>query len=141
MVLPEALTAASTVKAVVTHLGQWLRNLRKAGQERQQQSLRAIDKVIPALRMTEAYARGVKAGVSNPSTEGQLAARWTELALELEALGLKSLAKKCDVTGRYWANPGQFPPGFLEQADIGLEAVERLARDLKAKVKLGIART
>ena len=133
----DPVSAASTAKAVVTHAAKWLHNLWKAGQDRQRQSLRAIDKVIPALRMTAAYCRGLDSGIVNPTTEGEIAAKWSELANELEDLGLKVLAKKCDVKGRYWADPAQFAPGFLEQADVSFEAVEKLARDLKARIRAG----
>lgn len=128
---------SSTAKTVATHAAKWLHNLWRASEDRQKESMRAIDKVIPALRMTSAYCRGLDKGIVNPTTEGEIAAKWSELANELEALGLKALAKKCDVKGRYWANPDQFAPGFLEQADISFEAVEKLARNLKAKIRAG----
>ena len=133
----ETLITASTVKAVGTHVAKWLNNLWRAGQQRQLQSLGAIAKVIPALRKTEAYCRGLAKGDVNHSTEAELAFHWSALAAELEMLELKALAKKCDMKGRYWANPDQFSPEFLQQADIGLKSVERLARELRAKVTLG----
>jgi hypothetical protein len=136
----DPITAASTAKAVAIHATKWLHNLWRAGEERQKQSLRAIDKVIPALRLAAAYSRGLQKGIINPTTEGEIAAKWSELANELEELGLRDLAKKCDVKSRYWADPDQFAPGFLEQADIGLEAVEKLARELKAKIRAGTHR-
>jgi hypothetical protein len=131
----DPITITSTAKSIAIHSATWLRNLWRASEERQKQSIRAIDKVIPALRLTAAYSRGLKNGVSNPSTEGEIASRWSELANELYELGLDSLAKKCDVKGRYWADPDQFAPGFLDDADISLPAVEKLAKDLKIKIK------
>lgn len=136
----DTVVAASTAKTIATHVAKWLHNLWRAGESRQKQSLQAIDKVIPALRLTAAYSRGLQKGIVNPTTEGEIAAKWSELANELYDLGLDALAKKCDVSGRYWADPAQFAPGFLEQADVGLEAVEKLARDLKAKIRAGTHR-
>ena len=87
--------------------------------------------------MTQAYSRGLSQGDRNHSTEANIAAKWTELGYELEQLGLDSLAKKCDIKGRYWADPTQFDREFLDQAKTDLASVEKLARDLQIKVTLG----
>ena len=135
----EPLSALGIAKTVATHVATWLRNLARARSARQQESLLAINHVIAALRMTQAYSRGLEAGHQNHSTEGEIAAQWTRLSHELERLGLTALAKKCDITGRYWADPAQLDEAFLREARTDLASVERLARDLAVKIRLGEA--
>ncbi len=136
---PDPLSALNLAKLIGTHLATWLRNLARAKQDRQQESLRAVNGVVAALRMTQAYTRGLQAGERNHSTEGEMAAKWTELAYELERLGLDALAKKCDVSGRYWADPSQFDQAFLAQAGTDLAVLEKQARELQARIKSGQA--
>ena len=45
------------------------------------------------------------------------------------------LAKRCDINGRYWADPEQFDADFLRRADIGLARMEQLARQLLAGIE------
>jgi len=132
----EPVSVVGIAKTIGTHVATWLRNLTRAKAARKQESLRALNKVIAALRMTQAYSRGLSEGQRNHSTEADIAFKWTELAYELEQLGLKTLAKKCDIKGRYWADPNQFDREFLEQAKTDLASVEKLARDLQNKIKL-----
>lgn len=131
----ETLTAIA--KVLGTHVATWLRNLSRAKSDRQQESLQAINKVVLALRLTQAYSRGLQEGQKNHTTEGKIAVQWTELGQELERLGLQSLAKKCDIAGRYWADPSQLDAEFLRQAKTDLASVEKLARDLQVKIRLG----
>ena len=60
---------------------------------------------------------------------------WTELGFRLTDLGLDKLAKRCDISGRYWADPQRFDDDFLARADVGLERMEQLARHLIAEVE------
>ena len=60
---------------------------------------------------------------------------WTELSFKLADLKLSKLAKRCDIKGRYWANPAQFDAEFLQKADVGLETMERLARQMVAEIE------
>ena len=133
----ETLSTIAIAKALGTHVATWLRNLSRAKTDRQQESLQAVNKVILVLRMTQAYSRGLQAGEKNHTTEGKIAVQWTELGQELERLGLEALAKKCDIAGRYWADPSQLDAEFLRQAKTDLASVEKLARDLRVKIKLG----
>ncbi len=135
--MPEPLTTLATSKELAQHVLKWLTNLRRAGRERQQQSLLAVHKVIALARRTKAYSRGVKAGQQDFKAEAELAATWADLGFELKRLGLKALAKKCDVTSRYWADPQQFSPAFLVEADISFDSVERLARQLEVQIEHG----
>lgn len=133
----EILSAVGIAKTLGTHVAAWLRNLSRARAERQQESLKAINKVILVLRMTQAYSRGLQAGEKNHTTEGEIAVQWTELGQELERLGLGALAKKCEIAGRYWADPSQLDAEFLRQAKTDLASVEKLARELQVNIKLG----
>ena len=130
----------STLWELVKHLKQWLTNLRRAGEARKRQSIDALRAVIVAARATRVYLR--RLGDSEPADhaeEARLSRRWTELGFVLKDLGLGALAKRCDVSGRYWSDPAQFDADFLERADVGLERMEKLARQTLAEVERGRA--
>ena len=104
----EAITASSLWE-LVRHLKRWLVNLHRAGHARKAQSIRALRAVILASRLTSVYLRQLNdTGQQSHTTEGQLSEEWTRLGFELQDLGLTSLAKRCEIKGRYWANPQQF---------------------------------
>lgn len=120
---------------LIRHLKQWLINLRKAGLARKAESVEALRAVIVAARETSAYMRRLsETGQQDHKVEAELAATWTRLSFLLTDLKLTKLAKRCDIKGRYWANPGQFDPAFLEKADVGLERMEQLARQTLAEI-------
>ena len=52
--------------------------------------------------------------------------------ISLSDLGLSKLARRCEISGRYWADPSTFDAVFLDKADVGLE---RLALELLAGPK------
>lgn len=132
----EPVLPAKSAASLVKYLIQWLRSLSKASEERKAACIHAIEGVITGVRRTERYCRERDEGKVNPETEAQLAAMWTELGFQLEALGVKKLAKRCDVKGQYWASPQKFSEEWWEQADIGLASVERLARRIRAEVQV-----
>ena len=122
--------------ALLRHAGRWLANLRRAGQRRRLESREALRAVIKAARRTRSYVRHLKhPGIADPEIEADLAELWTNLGFRLQDLGLGSLAKRCDIKGRYWADPAQFDRHFLARADVSLERIERLARELLAEIK------
>ena len=122
--------------ALVKHLKQWLLNLRRAGSDRKAQSIQALRSVIIAARHTRVYVRQLnEAGEQSHETEAELSIQWTRLGFELHDLGLNKLAKRCEIKGRYWANPSQFDPAFLQKADVGLERMEQLARQMVADIE------
>jgi len=118
------------------HLRQWLVNLNRAGAERKRESIDALRAVTLAARSTRVYLRRVAdtAG-SDHAEEARLSEMWTALGFKLRDLGLGALAKRCDITGRYWADPAQFDGDFLDRADVGLERMEQLARQLVAEIE------
>jgi hypothetical protein len=121
---------------LVKHLKQWLVNLRNAGQARKTESIDALRAVIVAARQTSAYVRRLNdIGQQDHAEEADLSAMWTELSFKLADLKLTKLAKRCDIKGRYWANPAQFDAEFLEKADIGLARMEQLARQMVAEIE------
>ena len=121
--------------ALLRHAGRWLANLRRAGQRRRQESREALRAVIKAARRTRTYVRHLKRHRrADAKIEADLAELWTTLGFRLQDLGLGSLAKRCDIKGRFWADPAQFDPQFLARADVSLERIERLARELLAEI-------
>lgn len=132
--MPEVTLSAATVGTLSKHLAQWIRGLFRASAQRQAECIRAINAVIAGVRRTRAYARQRNAGRVDPGTEADLALMWTQLGHQLETLRVPKLAKRCDVKGRYWSDPGAFSKEWLADADIGLDSVEGLARRLKAQV-------
>jgi hypothetical protein len=133
--MPELITSVSLWE-LLKHSATWVRNLSRASDKRKAESIEAVREVVRASRSTAVYMRtlGNKAE-RNFEVENQIAMMWTNLGFRLNDLGLKPLAKKCDIKGQHWANPGQFNDDFLEKADVKLEAMERHAllilRDLE----------
>jgi hypothetical protein len=120
---------------LVKHLKQWLVNLRKAGDARKRESVEALRAVIVAARHTSVYVQRLnEPGQQDHAEEARLTAMWTGLSFMLADLKLFKLAKRCDIEGRYWANPAQFDAGFLEKADVGLDRMEQLARQMVAEI-------
>jgi hypothetical protein len=127
-----ALITDISLWALIRHLGAWLNNLRRAGD----QSIKALRRVITAARTTRAYLRKLNdTARQDHAQEAKLAEKWTRLGFELQDLGLGALAKRCDITGRYWADPAQFEPEFLDKADVGLARMEQLARQMVAEIE------
>ncbi len=126
---------AGTLTALAKYLAQWLRGLGNASDARKVACIDAINSVISGVRRTQVYCRKRDSGHSSLDTEAELAVMWTELGHKLETLGVKKLAKRCDVKGRYWASPQEFSAEWLTQADVALVSVDRLARQLKAQVQ------
>lgn len=131
----EPILPATSSASLLKFLLQWLRSLSKASAERKVACVHAIEGVLVGVRRTERYIRERNAGKVDPRTESELAAMWTELGFQLEALGVRKLAKRCDVKGQYWASPGKFSEQWWDQADIDLDSVAKLARQIKADVQ------
>lgn len=123
--------------ALAGHIAKWLANLNRAKEDRKRQSLLAVNKVVVLVRKTMVYSRALKQGSKDFNVESNLATEWSELAFELSNLKLDALAKKCDLKGRYWADPEGFSKDFLFEADISFQTVDRLARNISVKVKTG----
>ena len=118
------------------HLRSWLANLQRAGKERKRQSIDALRAVVVACRHTRAYLRGLQdTATQNHAEEARLAGMWTELEFRLSDLGLSKLAKRCDISGRYWSDPGRLDDDFMQKADVGLDRMEQLARQMIAEVE------
>jgi len=125
-----------SLRELFRHLGQWLSNLKRAGDERQRQSIASLRAVVIAARHTKTYVRQLRdTARQDHREEAKLATMWTELSFRLTDLKLTRLAKRCDIKGRYWADPSRFDDDFLEKADVGLERMEQLARQLIAGIE------
>ena len=121
------------LRELFRHLRAWLANLQRASAARKRESLAALRAVVMAARHTQVYLRRLRQdGGQDHATEANLAGMWTDLGFRLQDLGLTKLAKRCDINGRYWADPEQFDDAFLREADAGLQRMERLARQLLA---------
>jgi hypothetical protein len=121
--------SAKELLSIITHVKQWVGNLRRARQQRKQESKQALRAVISAVRETTVYMRSLKeGGKKSIDKEERLSLKWTRLAFELEDLGLNKLAARCSIKGRYWANPADFDQGFLERAGMRLSDIETLAQ-------------
>jgi hypothetical protein len=121
---------------LIKHLGSWLTNLRRAGSQRKEASIGALRAVILAARDTTVYVRQLNdTGLQDHHEETRLSLMWTELSFRLTDLGLNKLAKRCDIKGRFWANPNQFEDGFLDKADVSLEKMEQLARQMVVEIE------
>ena len=131
-----ALLTEISLRELFRHLGQWLANLKRAGSERQQQSIASLRAVVIAARHTKTYVRQLRdTSKADHREEARLSTMWTELGFRLQDLKLNKLAKRCDIRGRYWADPASFDSDFLDKADVGLERMEQLARQLIAEIE------
>ena len=118
------------------HLKAWLANLQRAGASRKRESIEALRGVVLAARLTQTYLRKLQdSKTRDHAEEGRLTHTWTELGFRLGDLGLNKLAKRCDVSGRYWADPKRFDADFMDKADVGLERMEQLAKTLIVEVE------
>ena len=123
---------------LIKHLKQWLTNLNRANSARQRRSIEALRAVVIAARHTQAYVRLLNDTANQDhKQEAKLSEMWTELGFKLTDLGLSKLAKRCDIKGRYWADPSRFDNEFLQKADVGLERMEQLARQMLAQIERG----
>ena len=131
---PEIVTSVSLWE-ILKHTAAWLRNLSRASKNRKLESTAAVREVVLASRKTAVYLRRLReSGQRSHETELELAMIWTELGFKLNDLGLTALAKRCDIKGRHWSDPGQFDDDFLEKADVSLETMERLARSIQSEL-------
>lgn len=131
-----SLPTTPSLSELLTHALRWLANLRRAKAARIRASREALQQVVLAARETAVYVRQREQGIVDHKRETELTRRWTALGFQLQSLGLCKLAKRCDISGRYWANPEFQSATFIEQADIKLERMELLARQLLAELGL-----
>lgn len=130
-----SLISDSLLRELFRHLRAWLTNLQRAGHERKRQSIDALRAVVVAARHTQVYLRKLRVDAcQDHGEEAKLAGMWTELGFRLVDLQLTRLAKRCDITGRYWADSDQFDADFLRKADVGLQRMEQLARQMIAEI-------
>lgn len=121
---------------LIKHAGSWVVNLRRAGAARKGESVNALRQVILASQKTSVYIRQINdTGHKDHNTEAELSTAWTELSFKLEDLGIDSLAQRCRMKGKHWADPNQFANEELEKADIGLEKMETLASEILSEVR------
>lgn len=120
------------------HGSKWLANLRRAKVDRKRESVQALRRVITASRETAVYIRQLSdEGRPDHQTEKQLSLLWTELGFALEDLGIPKLAKRCQIKGKHWSDPHYYDPDFLDKADVSLDRMERLAREMLAEINSG----
>jgi len=130
----EALTT-KVLGDLFNHGYKWLTNLRRAKTERKQESIQALRQVVTASRKTAVYIRELNDnGNRNHETETHLSLLWTELGFTLEDLGISKLAKRCQIKGKHWSDPGHYDKNFLDKADVSLDKMEKLAHELLAEI-------
>ena len=113
----------------------WLTNLQRAGRDRKLQSRKALREIIIASRETAVYMRQMKdTGKADHNKEARLSILWTNLGFSLEDLGIPKLAKRCSITGKIWADPSHYDEDFIDKADVSLESIERMAREILAQM-------
>ena len=113
---------------LLTHVKRWVSNLLRARKGRKAESKKALRSVIRAVRETEIYIRQLKeGGKKSIKTEKELSLLWTDLSFMLKDLKLEKLAKRCQIKGKYWADPSRYDSDFLNRAGTKLPEVERVA--------------
>jgi len=120
---------------IFKHTGSWLVNLGRAGEARKRQSVKALREVITAARETAVYIRQMReTGRRDHAAEKYLTVLWTELGFALQDLGIGKLAKRCQIKGKEWSNPEDYNPGFFAKADMSLERMERMAKEILRQI-------
>ncbi|MGB0986127.1 MAG: hypothetical protein ACPGVL_02830 [Pseudoalteromonas spongiae] len=119
------------------HGSTWLVNLSRAKSARKSASVKALRKVITSSRETAVYIRQLNDTNNHRDHEREryLSMLWTELGFELEDLGINNLAKRCQIKGKHWSDPQHYHADFLQKADISLDRMERIAREVLAGIK------
>jgi len=113
---------------LLTHVKRWVSNLLRARKGRKAESKKALRSVIRAVRETEIYIRQLKeGGKKSIKTEKELSLLWTDLSFMLKDLKLEKLAKRCQIKGKYWADPSRYDSDFLNKAGTKLPEVESVA--------------
>lgn len=116
---------------IFKHARSWLANLHRAGDRRKQQSIQALRSIILASRETAVYMRFMnESGIRSQETESHLSLLWTDLGFALQDLGIEKLAKRCQISGKHWADPEHYDEEFIQKADISLERMEQLAKQI-----------
>jgi len=114
--------------AMLTHVKQWVSNLKRAKVARRHESMAALRGVIKAVRETTIYLRGLREGKAKSiKNERKLSMLWTDLSFELQDLGLRKLADRCCTKGKYWADPAAMDKELIEKAGARLADIESLA--------------
>ncbi len=120
---------------LLKNIKSWLTNLNRASKERKEQSIKALRNVITASRETAVYIRQMNdTGNRSHETEAHLALLWTELGFALEDIGIAKLAKRCQIKGKEWADPGHYDKDFIQKADVSLDRMEKLANEILVQI-------
>jgi hypothetical protein len=126
--VPAVELSVSEWLSIITHVKKWVTNLLRAKADRKKESKEALRAVIMAVRETTLYVRNIReSGEKSIEKERELSLLWTDLSFRLKDLGLRKLAKRCNIKGRYWADPTLFDAEALDVAGIRLSDIERLA--------------
>jgi hypothetical protein len=134
--MPVVELTASEWLVIITHVKKWVTNLLRAKANRRRESKDALRAVIKAVRKTTLYIRNIhEGGKKSIEKEGELSLLWTELSFRLEDLGLRKLARRCDIKGSYWADPTSFDKDSLFRADIRLSEIEEIANSSLKELK------
>ena len=113
---------------LITHVKRWVSNLLRARTKRKAESKEALRSVIRAVRETEIYIRKLnEGGKKSIKSEKELSLLWTNLSFLLRDLKLEKLAERCEIKGKYWADPSRYDSDFLNKAGTKLPEVERVA--------------
>lgn len=121
---------------IFRHVRAWLANLNRAGQARKIESVKALREVVTASRETAVYIRQMHdTGKRDHGTERHLTVSWTRLGFALRDLGIEKLAKRCQIAGKDWSMPGHYDKDFLDKADISLDRMEQLAREILHQIE------
>ncbi len=127
--------SAPSLWDLLKHAALWLRNLSRAGEARKTESRAAVRQIITAAQETSVYVRRLnETGRPSHSAEAKISRLWTELSFQLEDLGIEKLAKRCRIKGKYWSDPSHYDSEFLEKADISLDRMEKLSKEILADI-------
>ncbi len=119
---------------VAKHLKKWVTNLKRARENRKNESIEALRQVIVASRGMRIYINEWKEGVRDYPSEKQLSEEWTKLGFLVKDLGLQDLSNKCDELALKLTMIDQVGKETVEKTREALVSIEERAREILNEV-------
>ncbi len=121
---------AGTLMRLFDNVLGWLKSARDERAKNEERYRRALLSVYLAANETKAYLATMKRRKHpDHDRERNLSRLWSEAAVDLRKVD-PDLAKRCLLTGDYWADPTAWSEPALQEARITLKELYERAREL-----------
>lgn len=128
---------AATLLSLVSLAHSWLAKQSAERARRDAEYRTALDRLGTAVNATEFYLHRRREGSPrSEDKESDLSALWDSAGRALRHIN-PTLARRCRIKGKYWADPAKWTSTQIDELDIRLKSVamdlDRLMADGKAK--------